>query len=108
MRTRQVIELAEQMSEDEDLGVILKLSEVLSLHLNMNNNPLEEVSVSLSLEPIEGIYALAPLRASYGGITTDGVLAMHDIRLSILDVVKLFRLPETVEWEVTDHGTFLL
>jgi hypothetical protein len=114
LTTEQVIEVASNMSDGEDLAVQTPITQFLWLHVSMGNKPLEGVSAGLIIEGIEGMHGFMQVEASYGGIVSDeqeesgvGTFVSQDIRLNIQDVVKLFRLDSTARWKITDHGTII-
>jgi hypothetical protein len=114
LTTEQVIEIASNMSDGEDIAVETPITPFLWLHVSMGNKPLEGVSAGLIIEEVEGMQGFMPVEASYGGIVPDGpeedgsgTFVSQDIRLNIQDIVKLFRLDTTARWEIADHGTML-
>lgn len=119
LTTKQVIEIASNMSDGEDMTVSSPITDFLTLDVSMGNKPLESVGSSLVLEEVEGIYAFMPVEAFYGGIVPSpdepeesrlidgGEFVSQDVCLNIHDVMKLFRLGDNTRWEITNHGAMV-
>lgn len=119
LTTEQVIEIASNMSDGEDIAFGTPITDILLLEVSMGNKPLESVNACLFLEEIEGMRGFLPVSVFYGGVVpfTDeqeesgledtGTVVSQEVNLNIHDVIKLFRLGDSTRWEITNHGVMI-
>lgn len=111
LTTEQVLEIAENMQDHEDITVETPITPYLRLQVNTMNRPWDDVDAYLDVEEVEGMQVSMPVDAYYRGKVSDGpdddslgTYARQDIRLNMLDVMKLFRLDSTTCWKIVEHN----
>lgn len=115
LTTEQVIELAQDLPDGEEISVETNITPFLHLEITATNAVLDSVDAILLVDPVEGMNASMPISAYYSTLVPEpeGVLESYvitpprAIKCNIWDIAKLFRLSKSPLWEVTNHGVFI-
>jgi len=61
LTTEQVVKIASNMSDGEDITVETPITQYLRLQVNMMNSPLDDVDAYLDVEEVEGMQVSIPV-----------------------------------------------
>lgn len=126
MNLQEALAFARHMSSAEDVSFSTTATITCEVDISMTNTPDKGVSVRLYFQVFEGISLSASVDADYVAVPSTEDLEAHNKRvietgegaiglpvssmpvtLSAEEVCKIFNIPDTAEWGMTNHGTML-
>ena len=126
IKLQEALDFAHRMSDAEQVSFATKATITCEVDLTMTNRAESEVRVHLYFPEFEGISLTAHVDAEYVAVPSAEEVADHNqqviatgegslglpiaslpVTLSAEEVCKIFALPESADWEMTNHGTFL-
>ena len=126
MNLLEVVSFAQRMSKAEDVSFSTEVTITCEVDITMSNRTEEGVTVVLSFPAFDGISLAASVEAEYVALPSSEELNEHNKRvdetgegsfglpvrsvpvtLSAEEVCKIFHIPDTAEWKMSNHGTFL-